>query len=609
MSVFAIFLFSFLSANATLDKSGHLMFVEYSINQPTKYEGVIYVDILFHYKGETYMVARHRYPEPITSIVDTFPWVSKDKWEGGDLEVVVKKADGSVERSYISEKSIEIKDLGYEPPKFEHEVNGALVKLNDGPDPYAWRMLGYDPGHTGYYPFSLYPPLDSLWMYDWSGAGSWTTEISGCAGHDILFIPLAPWGWNRIAAFDVERGDTIWERVLTANVWTSVLSLDDSTLFVGTSIGFTPPKDTTFYALDPFTGKFRWGKSFKTVEYSPVVVDSLVYVSSLGLPAKLACWNYEGDSIWAVISWKSSGSPAFYDGIVFHTGLDTLHDIYEQDSIVYARDNLTGESIWYFVGSGGILNLLAYENKIIFSPFFDPLYALDIQTGDIAWTSYSYNPIANVHTSGSFSIVYWVHSQYYNDTLATVWFIIDANTGEFLWDTLLIPPDTNSGRTTLTLSSQDSLFWITNCGRIYVFHNHSPLFVKDLPRSPAIWPSWNFPIFYRNHFIYAHEDFLIVYRTDTSNCRDSIPSSGSTGVLYSPDGQIVFHFVSQESSPFSLSLYTVDGRKVWGLHEPLLPAGTHNFDLPELPHSGVYILRYSFSNITGAERFIYIKRR
>ncbi len=73
MSVFAIFLFSFLSANATLDKSGHLMFVEYSINQPTKDE------------GETYKVARHRYPEPITSIVDTFPLCgtlinSRDLW-------------------------------------------------------------------------------------------------------------------------------------------------------------------------------------------------------------------------------------------------------------------------------------------------------------------------------------------------------------------------------------------------------------------------------------------------------------------------------------------------------------------------------------------------
>ncbi len=610
MNVLFSVLLSFLSASATLDKSGHLMFVEYSINEPTKDEGVIYVDILFHYKGQTYKVARHRYPEPITSIVDTFPWFSKDKWEGGDLEVVAKRADGSVERSYISEQSIAIKDLGYEPPKFEHKMNSALVKIDDGPDPYAWRMLGYDPGHTGYYPFSLYPPLDSLWMLpEWGHPGSWITDVSAAAGHDMLLIPKSASQWNILTARDIETGEIIWQRYVTANVMTTALSEGDSILFVGTVIGYTPWKDTTFYALDPFTGKFKWGKSFKTVEYSPIVVDSLVYVSSLGLPAKLACWNYEGDSIWALITWMTCSSPAFNDGIVLHTGKDTLHNIYEQDSILYARDWLKGELLWDFAGSGDIPNLMGYNRKIVFSPFLDPLYAVDVHTGNMIWVSYLYNPIANVRVNSSFSIVHWAYGQYCNDTIVTMWFTINENTGDSLWDTLLIPPDTNSGRTTLTLSSQDSLFWITNCSRIYVFHNHNPLFVKDLPRSPAIWPSWNFPIFYRNYFIYAHEDFLIVYRTDTSNCRDSIPSSGSTGVLYSPDGQMIFHFVVQKPSPLSLHLYTVDGRKVWELHEPLLPAGTYNLNLPELPHSGVYILRYSFSNLTGAERFIYIKRK
>ena len=42
MSVVIAFLIGYLWANATLDKSGHLMFVEYSINEPTKDEGVNY---------------------------------------------------------------------------------------------------------------------------------------------------------------------------------------------------------------------------------------------------------------------------------------------------------------------------------------------------------------------------------------------------------------------------------------------------------------------------------------------------------------------------------------------------------------------------------------
>ncbi len=247
--LFLLLLAGFIKANATLDKSGHMMYVEYSISEPAKDEGVIYVDILFHYKGGTYMVARHRYPEPIVSIVDTFPWVSKDKWEGGDLELVARKADGSVERSYIPEKSIEVRNLGYQMPKFEHEVNGALVKVNNGPDPYAWRMLGYDPGHTGYYPFHLYPPLELKWILrDWGHPGSWITEVSGAAGHEMLFIPKSVRQWNIITARDIETGEIIWERYVTANAMTSALSEGDSILFVGTLIGFTPWQDTTFYA-------------------------------------------------------------------------------------------------------------------------------------------------------------------------------------------------------------------------------------------------------------------------------------------------------------------------------------------------------------------------
>lgn len=73
-------------------------------------------------------------------------------------------------------------------------------------------------------------------------------------GQGMIFIQEAPWGWNKIQAWDVEIGEVIWERYLTANAMTSALSLGDLILFVGTLIGFTPWQDTTFYVFDPFTG-------------------------------------------------------------------------------------------------------------------------------------------------------------------------------------------------------------------------------------------------------------------------------------------------------------------------------------------------------------------
>ncbi len=594
MQLVIISLLSFVAANATLDKSGHMMYVEYSISEPTKDQGVVYVDILFHYKGETYKVARHRYPEPITSIVDTFPWVSKDKWEGGDLEVVARKADGSVERGYISESSIEVRDLGYQVPKFEHKVNGALVKVNNGPDPYAWRMLGYDPGHTGYYPFHLYPPLDSLWMYDWSGAGTWTTDISGAAGQGMIFIPEAPWGWNKIEARDIETGEIIWERYVTANAMTSALCIGDSILFVGSVIGFTPWQDTTFYALDPFTGELKWGKVFKTVQNSPIVIDSLVYVPSFGL-STIFCLNYNGDSLWS--SWAGFPSPAIEDGVVFHTA---------PDSVLNARNWLTGALIWDFTRNGWISTLMSYEEKVIFSPsLFDQLYALNVVNGNIVWTSF---PIANLRTGGAYKKVWYAHSQYINDTLKTRWVVLDSNTGLPDLDTILTPADTNSGRTGFPLTSSDSIFWITNCSRIYVFKNHVPLYETDLPESPAIWPSWNFPIFYKNYFIYAHEDFLVIYEADTVDTSRNGDTLSNFAIypVYTQLGSALKIILPSEDH-INLSLYSITGRKVWEYHA-LMGKGENLIYLPRLTNS-VYFLGYKILNHSGVKKILYLNRR
>ncbi len=597
MNMLIAFLIGYLWANATLDKSGHLMFVEYSIDEPTKDKGVIYVDLLFHYKGETYKVARHRYPEPITSIVDTFPWFSKDKWEGGDLEVVAKKADGSIERSYISEKSIGIKVLGYEPPKFEHEVNSALVKIDDGPDPYAWRMLGYDPGHTGYYPFWLYPPLDSLWILpEWGHPGSWITDVSGAAGHDMLFIPKSASQWNILTARDIETGEIIWQRVATANVMTTALSEGDSILFVGTVIGYTPWKDTTFYALDPFTGKFKWGKSFKTVQESPIIIDSFVYIPSFGL-SRIFCVSYGGDSLWS--RWAGFPSPVFSEGVVFHTA---------PDSVLNARDWLTGELLWNFVGSGWIFGLMAHEEKVVFSPWFDPLYAVNIQSGNIFWYYYDY--INGSPLSSHFSRIYWGHGLYVRDTMYTVLKAINFSNGQYIGNVVLEPADTNKGRMARIVVTQDTLLWFSNCGRIYVLKDLTEIYEVNLPPSPAVFSGYFFPIAYRDKLIFAHEDFLIVYGVndfgDTSEGQDSFANFALYNFILNKRNFIGLNLT--KGGILKLTLYSASGARVWNFRA-YFDKGKHLLSLPSYLPSGVYLLRYEISGHRGIEKILYLNQR
>ncbi len=600
MQLVVISLLSFVAANATLDKSGHMMYVEYSISEPTKDQGVVYVDILFHDKGETYKVARHRYPEPITSIVDTFPWVSKDKWEGGDLEVVARKADGSVERSYISESSIEVRELGYQLPKFEHEVNGALVKVNNGPDPYAWRMLGYDPGHTGYYPYSLYPPLELKWILrDWGHPGSWITEVSGAAGHDMLFIPKSVRQWNIITARDIETGEIIWQRYVTANAWTSALSLDDSTLFVGTSIGFTPWQDTTFYALDPFTGELKWGKALKTVEYSPIVVDSFVYAPHF---YKVYCFTYGGDSLWAANGGYTS--PVYEDGII--VGAAT-------DSVLTARDWLTGDLLWNFVVRGKImLNPLLYENEVIFTPANDALYALNAISGQIEWINRDY-PRLNFHPPhGAFGIVFIGAGRFINDSVVISYlYFIDSNNGFTLWDsTFRTIENAVGGGCVRLLTTKDSLLWYAKTDVTYLLRipDHQIIYSTPMPlNNVVLFASINFPIFYKNHFIYANEDFLVVYEADTVDTSGQDTLAGFQVYLLYTDGDPVLRLNMPDEGQINLKLFSIAGREVWE-KQAYFEKGSHFIDLPSLP-SGVYVLFYDFEGDIGTKKVVLLRQR
>lgn len=579
-----------IKAGATLDKGGHILIVNYDI-QVKRSEAIDRIDVWFHHKGISYCVATHRYIEPVTSICDTFVWVSKDRWKGGDLELTFYQIDGGKTSHYIPESRIATCELSIPyNVRCEYWVNYTMVKSYKGKDPYAWRMLGYDAGHTGYYPFHLYPPLDSLWMYRWSGAGTWTTMISGAAGHGMIFIPEAPWGWNKIQARDIETGEVIWERVVTANVWTSVLSEGDSILFVGTSIGFTPWQDTTFYALDPFTGKLKWGKVLKTVEYSPIVVDSFVYAPHF---YKVYCFTYKGDSVWAGPGAYSS--PVYEDGIIIGAATD---------SILNARDYLTGELLWDFVGSGWIFNLMAYEDKVIFSPFFDPLYALDIHTGDMVWTNWDYGLTSNAPLNGGYSRVFWGHGVYVGDTMFTIFRAITSQHGEFIWETLLQPADTNQGRMTRIIISQDTILVVPNCGRVYVFKGDSLIYYLNLPQSLAQHPNGQFPIAYKNTLIFAHEDFLVVYKADTvfhNTAGDSLLSLSNLKVYGDiTTGQLHLEIDLPEKSWVNLKIFDILGREMVTLLNDYLMRGRHSlsFDLQSLP-TGVYFLR---AEIKGEKR-------
>ncbi len=599
----SLFLLAWIQAQATLDQYGHAMLITYDIQQPSRAQAVSRVDIWFHVKGRSYQVATHRYSTPVTSLSDTFPWFSQSKWQGGDLELVFHTVDGTRVSRKIPEGALQVRDLGHLLPSAEEKpgrrVNWARVKTYEGPDPYAWRMLGYDPEHTGYYPFSLYPPLEMKWILDeWGHPGSWIPEVSGAAGHNMLFIPKSVSQWNIITARDIETGEIIWERYVTANAMTSALSIGDSILFVGTWIGFTPWQDTTFYALDPFTGELKWGKVLKTVEWSPIVVDTFVYPPHF---YKVYCFTYSGDSVWAANGGCEFSSPVYEDGIIIGAANDT---------VLNARDYLTGDLIWDFTGSGNVFNLMAYEGKVIFSPWFDPLYALDSQTGDLLWTNWDYGSSNNVPLNARYSKIFWGHGLYVGDTIFSIFKVVSSINGEFLWGTLLPPADTNGGRMTRIVISPDSMLWVANKDILYILKADYPevIYSLILPNSPAQFSSWSFPIAYRNYFIYAHEDFLVVYAADTVM---DAPEQGDTlrHIRIYPfykNGNLTLRLDMPEGGQIRLALFSSTGRRVWEKRN-YLAKGSSLLNFPPFP-SGVYLLAYEFRESRGARKVLFLKQ-
>jgi len=261
-----------------------------------------------------------------------------------------------------------------------------------------------------------------------------------------------------------------------------------------------------------------------------------------------------------------------------------------------------------FCGKWEDIHLMAYEDKVIFSPFFDPLYALDSQTGGLVWTNWEYGS-SNVPLNGGYSKIFWGHGLYVGDTMFTIFKVVSSINGEFLWDTLLPPADTNQGRMTGIVISQDTILWIPNCGRIYAFKIDSIIYYLDLPQSLAQFPNGQFPIAYRNKLIFAHEDFLVVYAADTvmdtSENGDTLLNFAVYPV-YTELGNALKIILPFEDY-ISLSLYSIAGRKVWE-YRAFMEKGENLIYLPDLA-SSIYFLKYKVLKHSGVKKILYLNRK
>mgnify|MGYP003879084405 CR=1 FL=1 len=584
-------IFNFYS-EAFLSPDSHSIKIIWSAKEGTKK-----IVLSFIHKEKEYIVFQKPNFYSEKKWKDEFIWYSKEKWNGGKLKLVAFYEDNKIEEVVIPEKEILVRDFGIRKEE-RYYTNHWLLKEEKNGDNYAWRMVGYDPQNTSYYPFPLCSPLQFKWRSNWPYWGhSGVTMISGCAGYGKLFIGD---GSNHVQAVDLETGRIIWRRSVTSNVWTCALCVGESLLLVGCSIGFTD--DTTFYALDPFTGEIKWGKVLTTVEFSPIIVDTFVYVADLGLPPMIYAFTIRGNLLWSHRVGRWCHYPAYWQGKVFHTSG-------EWSDSLNARNFITGELLWKFKAPMDINYLTICDEKVFFfyGGMADTLLAVDAQSGSL---------ILKIPTPHNWEVrafdkrILNVRGEYgAGDTIFTNVYCLSAESVFLIWRKVLRPRRPDGGSSSPAITTKNGIVWVANLDFLYLLKGESGQVIDtvELPPTNTWEPSFFLPIVYKNYFIGGHRDFIYVYEADTVICPDN---DSFRFYVYFNSGNVFFYLYLPSEQNVSLKLYDLSGRFLGSVYKGFLLKGRHllSFDSGQLS-SGIYFAILKTTNLKKVIKIPYMGKR
>ncbi len=616
----SLFLFAWIQAQATLDQYGHAMLITYDIQQPSRAQAVSRVDIWFHVKGRSYQVATHRYSTPVTSFSDTFPWFSQSKWQGGDLELVFQGVDGTRISRYIPEDQIQRKSLEIPYDGGPMRVYEPTVQEGIGPDKYAWRHAGYDDESTFYYPFPLYPPLEFRWERRWGYAGSWASENSGTIANGVFYVAKEV-AWNRIAAHDIYTGKLIWDRRATSNVWTASLAEGDTILFFGCSIGYTPWQDTTFYAMNLHTHEIIWALvGYGTVEYSPLTMDSLVYVPTL--QDTTSAYTVSGQLLWKAP--LTDNHPVYAMGrIVGYTPSNDPVFPWDTLNMVICRDAHGGDSLWAYSQRNWMGFPTLYGGQVYISFFMDKLFCFDLMTGDTVWgrtwtipglSVVPRSPFSHYNGLSFLSYGQWVGGGgTVTDTIYTHVEVYQSATGKILNHWIFAPSGQNGGVTSYTPITKNDYFWVNSYDYIYILFQDSLISITQLP--PRYYAgysgSWFFPIFWKTFLIHATDHWIFTYQgLDTAASPDTQPPNPIPSVWVPPLQRypLTLSLSLDAYTSVGIDLYNVAGQLQTRIFHSSLPPGETLLEFPSLSFpSGTYILKVSLGTKNIFKKVVYFQ--
>jgi len=359
-------------------------------------------------------------------------------------------------------------------------------------------------------------------------------------------------GWRlaQILAMDIETGEIVWKRTLTSNVWSAALSPGDSLLFVGTSIEPSLAQPT-FFCLDARTGEILWSGFFHTVEFQPIVVNNMVYFTNLnGMLTAINIKNWEVE--WIDTIGGINHSPAYYNGKVYIGG---------GNKALLALDAMMGDTIWVYETPDEIETdpVISGGRVFFFSQEYPDgiLYALDSETGDLLWEKHGFTPAPNFPLTIYTGKLYFIQRYREGGIVHTRVWCLDTQSGEELWSKFDIG---GRGMVRSVYTSGDVL-WVPSQDYLFRLDPYSGDILNQVDLREDTWPTWYFPLVYKNFIVIAHSSYLYVFKGKSQ-------PSGEEEVLSiypNPFSEQVTFSINYAGN-VSLDIYDLSGRfmkKVW----------------------------------------------
>lgn len=190
---------------------------------------------------------------------------------------------------------------------------------------------------------------------------------------------------SRVVCLDALDGSVIWADTVYGRQC-GCMAIRNDTLVMPTC-SFEPPGP--LYAFNANDGSIIWTNNDAPVGYwdsSPNIVDSNVYICDLWGAARAIDFE-TGETVWvSETSSRITATPAYHDGRIYYGD-----DDYQQQPWFFCLDAATGSEIWSasvagIHGSPGITSEMVYYGESIEYEDSARVIALDLDTGDIAWT-------------------------------------------------------------------------------------------------------------------------------------------------------------------------------------------------------------------------------